>query len=455
MKLPETLLQQLVPLLSREIDESTLARAQLHLLDWLGCAVYGTTSEMAGKLQSYLAQWGTAGENWNLGGKDTGWQDALQYHGALGSVSEMDDLHRNSTLHPGPVIIPAALAVAEMVRAKPSQLLGAIVVGYEAMIRIGRALGRDHYALYHSTSTCGSFGAAAAAAYLLALGPEETVWALANAGSRTGGFWQMRHEAVETKHLHNAAAAHAGVQAALLASEQLRGPASLLEGTQGFFAATSSRALPLAVIENASDNWLLFQCSFKPWPACRHTHPAIDAVRALGDLPSDEVSLLQISTYADALQFCDRPQPLSPAEARFSLQHCAAVALLYGEPAIGHFERDYLQREEVIALRSRVELQVGEEFELAYPGHFGARARVTLRDGSTRETVLNDAWGDPEWPLSMSDIIHKAQTLFAAAAIPEKPAGDVVEVVLNLCRQDDLSGLFSLVRTLGDHRGRL
>ncbi|WP_345551211.1 MmgE/PrpD family protein [Microbulbifer aestuariivivens] len=449
--MPESLLQQLVRLLARDIDEPTLSRAQLHLLDWLGCTVYGGKSELAGKLRNYLSRWGTAGDCWNLAVKDSCWQDALAYQGALGSVSEMDDLHRTSTLHPGPVIIPAAITVAEMVQAKPRALLESIVVGYEAMIRIGRALGRDHYALYHSTSTCGSFGAAAAAAHLLQLTPQETVWALANAGSRTGGFWQMRHEAVETKHLHNAAAAHAGVQAALLASEQLRGPASLLEGTQGFFAATSSQAVPLAVIDNATDHWLLYQCSFKPWPACRHTHAAIDAVRALDGLAVADIAALEIGTYADALQFCDRPQPLSPAEARFSLQHCVAVALLYGEPTIAHFEPDYLQREEVAALRSRVKLQVSDVHQAAYPAHFGATVNVSLSNGGKRDITLHDAWGDPEWPLSAEDIIAKARKLFAAAGVADASGADLVEVVLNLCGQDDLSGFFALLRGVGEH----
>ncbi|MCA0892123.1 MmgE/PrpD family protein [Microbulbifer agarilyticus] len=449
MNQPMTLLEQLVSLLDREIDDATLERAQLHLLDWLGCSVYGARSELAEKLRGYLAEWGTSGKNWNLNGSDSCWQDSVQFHGALGSVSEMDDLHRTSTLHPGPVIIPAALAVAEMVEASPRALLSSIVVGYEVMIRIGRALGRDHYALYHSTSTCGSFGAAAAAAHLLDLNHEQTVWALANAGSRTGGFWQMRHEAVETKHLHNAGAAHAGVQAALLASSELRGPASLLEGTQGFFAATSSQAMPLAVIDQVSEGWLLFQCSFKPWPACRHTHPTIDAVRALGEVSAEDVRELHISTFGDALMFCDRKHPESPAQARFSLQHCAAVTILFGAPAIEHFGEETLARPDVAELRDKVTLHVTEAHQRAYPAHFGATVRVVLLDGSEWEMASPDAWGDPEWPLTSEDIIDKARTLFAAAGVGTETTEDVLEVTLNLIGQDDLNSLFTALRGLG------
>ena len=452
MKLPPTLLQQLVPLLERNIDDATLARAQLHLLDWLGCAAYGSRSEVAAKLRHYLARWGGAGDCWNLCGRDSNWQDTLQYHGILGSIAEMDDLHRTSTLHPGPILIPAALVVADMVRATPRALLESIVVGYEAMIRIGRALGRDHYALYHNTSSCGSFGAAAAAARLLGLDPEQTVWALANAGSRTGGFWQMRHEAVDTKPLHNASAAQAGVQAALLAASQLRGPASLLEGTQGFFAATSPQAKPLAVIDQAAGGWLIFQCSFKPWPACRHTHPAIDAVRALGDISVENIRSLQIGSYADALLFCDRPRPQSPAEARFSVQHCVAVTLLYGKPRIAHFEPEVVQCPEVATLRDKVSLVRDDEHERAYPGHFGATALVSLNDGTQLNIVLRDAWGDPEWPMAEDDIVTKARTLLGAGGVHRACAEDVIEIVLNLIDQPDLGHLFAALRGLGVNR---
>lgn len=215
-------------------------RAALHVLDWLGCAygafvvsdfLFASKSPIVGHLQPYSV----------IGGGSTShWFDALQHNASLGNVLEMDDLHRGSILHPGPVIIPAAIAAAQHLTATSgrvvsgAQLLDAIVRGYEVTIRIGRALGPTHYRFYHNTSTCGAFGAAAAAASILGASAQQMTWALANAGSRTGGLWQMRFEATDTKSLHNVMAAQTGLQAALLAMQGVRGPASLLEGVAGY-----------------------------------------------------------------------------------------------------------------------------------------------------------------------------------------------------------------------------
>ena len=445
-----TLLQQLVPLMRRPISTEALQRAQLHLLDWLGCAAYGGNSEVAQKLREYRLRWSEQGTNWCFSGTDCAWQDALLYNGALGNIAEMDDLHRSSTLHPGPVIVPAALALAEGLQATPQALLESIVIGYEVMIRIGRALGRDHYALYHPTSTCGSFGAAAAAAHLLALSDEQFVWALGNAGTRAGGFWQMRHEATDSKPLHCGEAARAGVQAALLAADNIRGPGSLLEGTQGFFAATSPEARPQAVIADAAGDWLIFQCSFKPWPACRHTHPAIDAALGLGSVDAGTLDSLELRTYRDALIFCDRPHPVTPAEAKFSLQHCAAVVLLYGRPRLKHFEGGYLDDPRLAAVRERIRVTLDDDLQHRYPAHFGAAVTAQFSDGSRRSSEVRDAWGDPEVPMTETDLVDKASQLMAAGGIAIGATEALVATVLGLTRQQTLGDLFGALRSLGD-----
>jgi 2-methylcitrate dehydratase PrpD len=123
-------------------------------------------------------------------------------NGAYGNVLEMDDIHRAAILPAGPVVIPAALAVAERQGADAREFLSAVVRGYEAMIRIGRSVGPHHYRFWHKTSPCGPFGAAAAAASLLRLDPARTVWALGNAGTQASGPWQCRLEGAMSKQLH-------------------------------------------------------------------------------------------------------------------------------------------------------------------------------------------------------------------------------------------------------------
>ena len=148
---------------------------------------------------------------------------------------------------------------------------------------------------------------------------------------QASGVWQCRVEPTHSKQLAAARAAQSGVIAADLAKLGLAGPRQILEGTHGFFAAACPGAAPERAAADADAPWKMLETSFKPWPACRHAHPVIEA--ALGvrhGLDAGAVAGIDIFTYREAVEFCDKPTPESADEARFSLQHCAAVALVKG-----------------------------------------------------------------------------------------------------------------------------
>jgi 2-methylcitrate dehydratase PrpD len=261
------------------------------------------------------------------------------------------------------------------------------------------------------------FGAAAAAASLMRLGHDQAVWAFGNAGTQAAGLWQVRHEDVMSKQWHTGRAAQAGVQAADLARAGLSGPATILEGPQGFMAALGGGdAARVAADPDAL--WKIHEVSFKPWPACRHAHPAIDAALLLrakiGDRP---VETIEILTYGDALRFCDRAVPASVIEAKFSLQHSVATVLARGAPVLADFAPEALARPAVAALRARTVVAEDAGFEAAYPAHFGAEVRVGA-GGERFVARVDDALGDPENPLDADAIAAKARTLMAHAGWP-------------------------------------
>lgn len=419
-----TVLQILVDRLGQPVNALSRERATLHLLDWLGQAMLGLRQPAAAGFRAVFEA-NLNGHATALSGSRGDWWQVLQVNAALGNLLEMDDLHRRSILHPGPVIVPAAIAIAEKVGASGDALLTAIVRGYEATIRIGAALGTTHYAYFHNTSTCGTFGAAAATASLLNLDANQTAHALANAGSRTGGLWQMRHEACETKSLHNVVAAQTGVQAALMASLGVRGPLQLLEGAQGLFAAMSDAANPDNVVVEMDANWRIHEVSFKPWPACRHAHPVIDAALAVrDDINVNNIKKIEIETYKSALDFCNTPMPQTEHDAKFSLQHCAAVVLANGKPRLADFAISQLQHAPIVALREMVEVRENAEMSQQFPAHYQALIRVTHRDGCVVTHKQLDAKGDPELPLSTAEITAKAHMLMTAAEV-----SDIEEII--------------------------
>lgn len=418
-----SLTEQLAAIVSRPVDQAARGRAALHVLDWVGCAVLGAQAEPGRRMAAWARTHGPGGSRTahGIGIGRTGLLPAVLLNGALGNIMEMDDVHRTSILHPGPVVLPAALAVAEATGASARDFLDAVVRGYEAVIRIGRSVGPGHYKFFHNTATCGPFGAAAASGSLLGLTPAEMVDALGNAGTATGGFWQLRLDRPNmAKQFHNARAAEAGVIAAELAAQGFSGPAQILEGRLGLYAATAPDANPLAVIENPGGPWLVYDTSFKPWPACRHAHAVIDAALAVraqlqhAGLAPEAIETVSIESYRDALTFCDRPEPKTIGDAKFSLQHAAAVTLLDGAPPLAVFEPPFLDDPRIAALRRKVSVAAAEPFVSAFPERYGAGMRVQA-GGQVFEAVIPTALGDPENPIDPAAVEAKARALLTAA----------------------------------------
>lgn len=413
----------------RPVAEADRARARLHLLDWIGCAAAGRR-EPAGEALASAREAGESGAAFVWGG--------------LGNILEMDDVDKRGLLHPGPAIIPAVLSMAG--EAEGHSVLDALVCGYEATIRLGRAVGPGHYAMWHNTGTCGAIGAAAGSARLMGLDAGQLAQALALGVSQAAGLWQTRHEPASMgKQLHTAHAARAGRDAARLAAAGFAGPLSILEGAQGFFAAMCPGAQAEAVLTGSGGDWAIHEVSFKPWPACRHAHAAIDAaLAARSQIDVNAIEAVRLETYGDALTFCDRPDPDTPIEAKFSLQHCVAVTLLDGPPGLGAFAEDMIARKDVGALRDKVRVDAQDGYEAAYPGRFGAALTVQTVGGEYRIEVP-DALGDPENPIPEDQLEHKFRMLMDAAGCGGGLQERVITVLADLTAGRPAAPLVRLV----------
>jgi len=437
----ENLLPTLIRLLQRPIPGRVFRRARLHLLDWLGCAVQGY-DRIGSLLSASLRKEVSTGPCSALFSGHRDWLEALQVNAGLGNVAEMDDVHRLSTLHPGPIVVPVSLALTQKAEGTFKDCLIAIIRGYEVAIRIGQSLGPNHYTCFHNTATAGTPAAAAAASSALGLNEEQTLWALANACSRTGGLWQMRHESVLTKQWHCIAAAIEGTMAARLAADGLDGPASILEGDQGLYAAMAPDARPDLLVRNP-DTWLIAETSFKPWPACRHAHPAMDAARRIHRAHRPDVNAIKkilVATYADAIAFCDNPAPETELQARFSLQHSVSLALSGGAIGLDDFMPDNPVFDRLAELRTRVQVVEEAAFTRAYPAHFGARVEIFQRDGESFASTVQDAWGDPEVPMSAEDIREKSRMLMLAGKMTVESAHGLQAFALDTPLSSPLAG---------------
>lgn len=405
-----SLTEKLAAHLMRPVDGGTRQRARLHLLDWLGCVAGALKSEKAGRYAKRL--------------------DHPEYW--LGNILEMDDVHRSAILHPGPVIWPAALkGEADLEKA-----LNSAIIGYEAMICVGATFDSHHYSYFHPTSTAGFFGAAVAHLHRR-LGQDTALAgdyasAMGLAGTVAGGLWQTRHENDDAKQFHVAHAIATGEQISAYIAANIQGSRFILEGTQGLYAGTCENPKPM----DFAAQWRIHEVSFKPWGACRHAHPAIDAALQLKAKTGSLSGEIFVESYADAITFCDRPDPRTVLDAKFSLQHAVAVVAERGVPALTDFEPDAIK--ELAASRARVKVSEAFDITARYPEHYGAR--VTC-GGETVELV--DTLGDPERCMSEEQIIGKARQLIVWGGLADKEADRAIELAL---KGDDATAIQAMLK---------
>ncbi len=400
---------------AKPIGKPDLEAMALFTLDGLANMLAGRNTE-PGRI---LLEWSEGRQG------DAGRRAMLR--GGLMHILEVDDLHRASVTHPGCVVIPAALAIAEETGADGPTLLRAILKGFEAVCRVGMAVGREHYKIWHNTATCGPFGSAMAVAELLGLDDAQAVHALGNAGTQSAGLWEFLETGAMSKHLHAGRAAEAGVVAGQLAAAGFTGPPAILEGKRGLFAGTCPDPDPGAVLRDANAPWQIHSVSIKPWPSCRHTHPVIDAALELASkIDIARIAEIDVSTYQAAVDVCNRPAPTTPYEAKFSLQHTVAAALSAGAVGFDSFEAE--ARDANAPLRAKTTVHAGEPYHGAYPGSWGGEVSVTLDDGSTVAAARTQCKGDPEAALDRDDMIVKSRELLSFGGVAD--VGGFIDSVL-------------------------
>ena len=424
-----SLTAELVSLIrNKPVAQEDMDAMALFALDGVANMLAGRRSAPGEKLLAYLK--GREG--------DTGRRALVM--GGLTHILEVDDLHKASVVHPACVTIPAAIALAQDNMPSGEEFLRAILYGFEACTRVGMAVGKAHYKIWHNTATCGTFGGAMTAATLLGLTDEETVHALGNAGTQSAGLWEFLNTGAMSKHLHAGRGAEAGIVSAQLAQLGFTGPPAILEGPQGLFAGACPDSDPAAVLRDPDEPWQVHQTSIKPWPSCRHTHPVIDAAIELsGKIDIDNIESVDVAAYQAAIDVCDRPVPESEYEAKFSLQHCVGISLMDGKNEFASY--DPSSRDRAAELRKLISVRAGENYTAAYPKDWGGEVTVNLKGGGSVTAVRNACKGDPELPLNRDEMIAKARELLSFAAINDVDA--VVDGVLDMANGGAVPG-FSL-----------
>jgi 2-methylcitrate dehydratase PrpD len=377
--------------------------AERSLLNGIGTALGSARAPVVVTLAQTLRRFSDSGHAILVGGGRMDAGSAAFVNAVASNLLDFDDTHLPTIIHPTAPVAFAAMALAEWRGLSGKQLLEAFVAGGETACRVGLGVSPGHYARgWHITSTCGVFGAAAACSRLLGLDAGRTSHALGIAASLSAGLVENLPTAGKNASVGNAA--RNGMLAALLAEAGQQAAPAAIEGPLGWARACGDMPDVVAMTGELGTRWEFARNTFKPYPAGIVMHAVIDAcldLRTAHEL--DPASIVAVTVTGDALLLARGDRAVTtPGDARVSIHHCAAVALLFGVAGVHEFTDEVVFDVGVAALRSKVKAERDDAMPVG-----AARVTVVRTDGRTLSMEVTDARGSLARPLSDADIEDK------------------------------------------------
>lgn len=359
---------------------------------------------------------------------------AAWFNGLSSAALDFDSVHDEATMHPDIIMVPALMALADLVPMSGRDFITAHVAGDELMVRLGCAAGPNPG--WFLTSALGVFVCAAISARVLGLSTPQIRSAMGIALSRAAGSQQTLIEGSFSKRLQSAYAARDGVEAALLAREGVTGPSRSLTGLAGFSALYTTLDAAKA-LDRLGEVYRFLSLTLKQYPSCFCNHaPIVAALEMIrrydvkaDDIVSGKIVLTPMSYRLVGREF--RPDDNPQVAAQFSVQYSLANVFYRRRFSVDDIQPDAVLVSDVIALSSRFKVEMDETLTSKF---VPAALSLQLRDGSSRTTIANAIPGTPDQPLSDDQIEEKALNCFVRgpAALQEKQAAALIGRLKNL-----------------------
>lgn len=445
MKLANRLWDRFGGLTLVDIPRAARTVAGQCVLDWFGCALVGSREPLSGILRDELG--GQSGPCSIVGANlRCAPGVAALVNGAAGHALDFDDTHTTMGGHPTVPVFPAALAQAQEQGATGEELLAAFVVGIEVESRIGALVGPAPYVKgWHSTSTIGVHGAAAAACRLLGATGEQFGHALGLAASQAGGL--KANFGTMTKPFHAGHAAERGLLAARLAMRGFTANPEAVDGRQGYAdaAASGREDLDWERFHQQDGRFLIEDTLFKYHAACYLTHAAIEAVGRLrprlleAGVSPENVEKAIVTVHPGLLDICGIPAPKTGLEAKFSLAATTSFAVLgIDTTSSGTFVDETLRDPDVARIIGRVEVRTDRSM-----GH--TQARVELQANGHRLEEFHDT-GVPATDLdAQGEKLAAKMTGLVAPIVGAEASGRLREMSLRLDAVNDVGDIAGLL----------
>jgi 2-methylcitrate dehydratase PrpD len=403
-----------------KLPEEVIKKAKQCFIDFLAVSLRGSRTP-SGTIIKDIFRYGNGSTV--IGSKQVSCTDAALVNGVFAHSLDLDDGHRFAHLHPGCSVISSALSVSENRDIRGKDFISAIVAGYQVSILMGIIVNPQHRNNgFHSTGTCGTFGAAAASSRACGLKFKDVLNALGLAGTQAAGLLESDHSGSMGKHLHAGKAAQSGVISTILAENGFSGASSIIDGNEGFLNAMVSKEVISSKISRkdivikaeeliSNKKYHIMDVYFKKYPVCRHLHSSIDAIieihkqMDLDQIKSQDINSIKIKTYKIASEHDDY-HPKTFEAVKQSLPVSTAISILNGDLNLHNIEIN----DEIVDLASKIDIKCDPEMEHLYP--MKRASEVTIVTSNDQYSCRVDLpLGEPENPFTEMELLNKFQEL--------------------------------------------
>jgi len=401
-----------------DVPDVAIAAAKDLVIDAIGVAAAGVTAPGLPELISLVnADYGKGSSRVLFHDLQLPPQEAALLNSALIHAQDFDDIHDKAHIHVMSVILPAALAAAEVAgNVTGRELITSVVAGVEVASRLALAPEAPRRG-WHYTPLCGGFGAVATVSRLWGFREEQTRNAWGLMYSRTSGNLQAELDNALSKRMQPGFSAESAVLSARMAAAGITGADSTFEGPAGYFNLYQTGKYNRETITDAfGHSFQVTEVSIKPYPCCRLTHPAIDAalqIRKDKRFAPEAVKYIEARVSSQAMyEVClpkeHKKNPRGIVDAQFSLPYTVAVALQKGGVGLSDFTAETLGNTGIIELARKVECHVDSKIEEESGGAIAAcELRTHLKNGDELRYKVSSPKGSPNNPMSREQVREK------------------------------------------------
>lgn len=411
MNYTETMAKYAANLKYEDIPKATIDLVKVLILDYISCAYGGIQTESGRIAAEFAREFSEKGKCTVIGyGYKSAPYNAAFANAILSHSIELDDADVHAFIHTGPQNVSPALAAAEWVNASGKDFLVGVTIGSEFVNRISEATNPSlRNRGFHSTPTCGVFGAGAAAGRIMKLDEGKMVSVLGLSGAQASGMMEMYGVSM-AKRFNPGPCARNGVTAALFAERGFTGAETILEGERGFCKAFSDKFDLSRLTENLGKDFRL-SIELKPYACARPIHNAIDCGLQIRQKHAPDIkniaSLVMKRNPEWGTRYHYIKEPRTFHEAQMSLPFSVALALIKGKAFVDDYSDENLKNPEIMRLSRMMEIQN----DPSLPRGVSCHLTVTMTDGKKMEVQVDYPKGSPQNPMTESERYAKFEAL--------------------------------------------